>query len=283
MTKAKAGGTQAQPTKARRTRSHKTYIHKLLKDSPHNAFGFSKKGMEVMNSFACDMYKTLSEQAGEMASIKGAKTISHLDVTFATRMVLKGAGHKVGDDKSLDGMAGGEKSSSLATYAHKEGVRAIKQYTGISKPTKMSSGKGKALRAGLIFSVARARKALKQHGRQGCAQHVGDRAAVYLAAVVQFLCAEALQCAVTNARLKKKSRIEPRHITMGFEADDELKSLYNRMGMIVQRGGVAPNIHRVLLPKTGQKKHAVTDAAKMAKSAAKAAERARQAAMHAAV
>ena len=69
----------------------------------------------------------------------------------------------------------------------------------------------------------------------------------YLAAVLEYLCAEILELAGNAARDNKKSRIVPRHITLAVKNDEELNKLLG--GVTIASGGVLPNIHAVLLPK----------------------------------
>ncbi|KAL3791072.1 hypothetical protein HJC23_012057 [Cyclotella cryptica] len=75
----------------------------------------------------------------------------------------------------------------------------------------------------------------------------GAGAPVYLAAVLEYLCAEILELAGNAARDNKKSRIVPRHITLAVKNDEELNKLLG--GVTIASGGVLPNIHAVLLPK----------------------------------
>jgi histone H2A len=79
---------------------------------------------------------------------------------------------------------------------------------------------------------------------------VGGGAPVYLAAVLEYLCAEILELAGNAARDNKKSRIVPRHIQMAVRSDEELNKLLG--GVTIASGGVMPNIHTVLLPKKSQ-------------------------------
>jgi histone H2A len=76
---------------------------------------------------------------------------------------------------------------------------------------------------------------------------MGAGAPVYLAAVLEYLCAEILELAGNAARDNKKSRIVPRHITLAVKNDEELNKLLG--GVTIASGGVLPNIHAVLLPK----------------------------------
>jgi histone H2A len=76
---------------------------------------------------------------------------------------------------------------------------------------------------------------------------MGAGSAVYLAAVLEYLCAEILELAGNAARDNKKSRIIPRHLTLAVKNDEELSKLLDNV--TIASGGVLPNIHAVLLPK----------------------------------
>eukprot|EP01084_Bolivina_argentea_P072745 132062_1 len=103
-------------------------------------------------------------------------------------------------------------------------------------------------KAGLQFPVGRVGRYLKQ-GRY--AQRVGAGAPVYMSAVLEYLCAEVLELAGNAARDNKKSRIVPRHLQLAVRNDEELNKLLG--DVTIASGGVLPNIHAVLLSKSGQK------------------------------
>jgi histone H2A len=99
-------------------------------------------------------------------------------------------------------------------------------------------------KAGLQFPVGRIGRYLRQ-GKY--ATRMGAGAPVYLAAVLEYLCAEILELAGNAARDNKKSRIVPRHLTLAIKNDEELNKLLGNV--TIASGGVLPNIHAVLLPK----------------------------------
>jgi histone H2A len=113
---------------------------------------------------------------------------------------------------------------------------------------KKSGGKtaSRSSKAGLQFPVGRLSRYLR---KGGYAKRVGGGAPVYLAAVLEYLCAEILELAGNAARDNKKTRIVPRHIQMAVRSDEELNKLLG--GVTIASGGVMPNIHSVLLPKKG--------------------------------
>ena len=107
----------------------------------------------------------------------------------------------------------------------------------------------RSAKAGLQFPVGRIARFLKK-GKY--ATRVGAGAPVYLAAVLEYLCAEVLELAGNAARDNKKTRIIPRHVQLAVRNDEELSKLL--AGVTIAAGGVLPNIHSVLLPKGGKSK-----------------------------
>merc|ERR1712010_12088 len=148
------------------------------------------------------------------------------------------------------------------TIKHTVGRGAEPQLRNEETPATMSGrgrGKGKSgkkavtksAKAGLQFPVGRVRRYLK-NGKY--ATRIGSGAPVYLAAVLEYLAAEALELAGNASRDNKKARIIPRHIQLAIRNDEELSKLLSTV--TIASGGVLPNIHSVLLPKKSGKKAA---------------------------
>ena len=107
-----------------------------------------------------------------------------------------------------------------------------------------AKAKSKSSMAGLQFPVGRIHRLLR---KGNYAKRVGPGAAVYLAAVMEYLAAEVIELAGNAARDNRKTRIIPRHLQLAIRNDEELNKLL--AGVSIAQGGVLPNIHSVLLPK----------------------------------
>ena len=114
---------------------------------------------------------------------------------------------------------------------------------------KGSKATSRSAKAGLQFPVGRVARYMRN---QRVAARIGGGAPVYMAAVLEYLAAEILELAGNAARDNKKSRIVPRHIQLAVRNDEELNKLLG--GVTIASGGVLPNIHAVLLPKSKGKK-----------------------------
>ena len=108
--------------------------------------------------------------------------------------------------------------------------------------------KTRSKRAGIAFPVGRIHRRMKAGLARN--QRCGTSAAIYTAALMEYLTAEVLELAGNACTNLKSKRITPRHILLAIRGDEELDSVVRAT---ISGGGVVPNIHRVFQKKGGRK------------------------------
>ena len=211
----------------RRTESYSSYIYRVLKVVVDPPRGMSSKAMSIMNSFVNDIFERIATQASRVLRYNTRRTLSSREIQTATKLVLSG---------------------ELTKHAVTQGTQAVTKYNNSNNPNnpnkKQKRATSHSAKAGLIFSVGRIHRHLKL-GKY--AARISAKAAVYLAAVIEYMVAEVLESAGVAAKTNRKTRITPRHITLAVRNDEEMDKFL--IGVTIAAGGVLPVIHKALLRK----------------------------------
>lgn len=130
-----------------------------------------------------------------------------------------------------------------------EGEASEKVIDGSKNGKNRKRNASRSARAGIIFPVGRIVRYLR-HGRY--TERLNPTAAVYQAAVMEYITSEVLELAGNAARDNKRTRITPRHVYLAVRNDEELNKLFGNAA--IRSGGVLPNIHPTLVPKKRETK-----------------------------
>lgn len=116
-----------------------------------------------------------------------------------------------------------------------------------SNEIKISKAKvASSVRAGTVFPVGRVVNKLRAEGiASGCSTRTGAALAASLDEIFVALLSSSVQACLVN----NKPRITPRLLKIAIANDVALAELFDAT---IPRGGVLPNIHRILLPKAAR-------------------------------
>lgn len=145
----------------------------------------------------------------------------------------------------------------------------------MARGKKGSSRVTRSAKAGLTFPVARTKRVLKGKlaSSGGKGMRVSWGAVTYATAVAEYLAAEVLEISGNCAKSFRLRRINPRHIMLSTQNDQELAQLLSKV--TIPNAGVMPRpIHDALLPKAQRGQAANTGAAPPAKKRTVSAKKA---------
>lgn len=213
-----------------------TFIYKVLRQI-HPDNGMSGDGLSTLNNLVRISIKNIMNGVNTLMLNGTRKTISAREIQSSVRLMLP---------------------IELSRHAVTEGTKATTKYCNMKlerkEEAKKAKSKGEKLHpisrasmAGLLFPVTRIENMMME---LSTVARKTDTAAVYLAAVLEYLTAELVELSGNTARDNKKTRISPRHIMSSIRTDSELNKYY---GNTVLSGGVLPQIHSFLTKKESRK------------------------------
>jgi len=188
-----------------------SYIFKVLKQV-HPDAGISGAAKATVNSLAKIVISKITKVTNQMVSRAAKKTLLARNVQNAVKIAFPG---------------------ELAKHAISEGTKALNKY----RAAEGSGRSRKEHKAGLVFSVSRVQKLMML---ESTAVRKSASAGVYMAAVVEYICAEILELAGKVAQENKRHRIMTRHIKLAILNDEELDKLFKHTAI---SGGVVQKIH----------------------------------------
>ena len=142
-----------------------------------------------------------------------------------------------------------EIEKSQAVLGSKDQEKAIGLTTDTGSRSEAEAPKKKptiTTRSGLQFNVQRVLKQMKGSNPNSGAKKVQPTAAIYMAAILEYLAAEVLELAGNASRDLRKRTVQPRHLQLAIRGDEELDILIKGT---IAGGGVIPHIHKSLLMK----------------------------------
>lgn len=194
----------------RKDLSFQKYIRQvLLQIAPDMTL--SDTSSKMLNSIAYNLLNILSETTIRVTQLKEDKTISARSVQTAVRLKLVG---------------------ELAKHAVSQGSKAVTNYTDYNNANKKKRVTTEK-KAKLQFKVSRCKTILQRHQSKDT-PNIAPTAAIYLAAVVEYVCAEIIELSNIQAREDNRSRITHIDVKNAIRKDAELSELFN--GMILGTG-----------------------------------------------
>ena len=203
--------------KRKKTRFFETYISKVLKGLSTN--GITSNARQQLNSALCIITRKIASMSIHLTRMAKKKTLSEKEVSNAIHVIFSG---------------------KLIENSTKEGAKAIEKFTTNSNDSFTS----RQNKANIIFPPSIAEKFLRQFGYSRVM--ITNNAPIFLAATVEYICAEILELSSNTATINKRMRITIRDLVLGVRDDYELDKLFDYLNISFIGGGVVPYIHPIL-------------------------------------
>jgi histone H2B len=196
-----------------------SYIFRVLKQVNSDT-SISSSAKYTINEITKSLIVDITNCAANLALNANKKTITARELQAATRILLP---------------------PQLSTHAISNGIKAVAKYNDQIEGLALIAGRPKsrvATLAGLKFSPSRVRALMRMHSSIG---RIGVSAAVYLAAVVEYLVAELLEVSGTYAQGSNRVRIINRDVFLTVSNSKDLVELFSSKKYLLG-GGVKPTL-----------------------------------------
>lgn len=209
------------------------YIYRVLKgmNTEEATHGISKKAVNQIQNLVVITLSKMVQNINTLMSDKAKKTIGVDEIKWATQLTLSG---------------------NMITDAQNFAAEAVRKYKE-SKDRKPAEGEkqiSRAVRAGLIFPISRVETDMMRLSQ--ATKRKASGAAVYLAAVLEYVLSEILRQSLEIARLEKLVRIKVRHTALGVNSHADLVQLFSD---VIFEGGVeVTSIPEAMKNKPAQRK-----------------------------
>lgn len=143
------------------------------------------------------------------------------------------------EDEADDYKPSADESNSLddeeGNHRPSQSVRQVANSTKVTTKSTRAPNRSRASRAGLVFPVSRVHRYL---AKGNYAERISSTSSVYLAAVLEYMCAEVLELSGDVCTKDGRKKITPRHIQLAIFSDYEINALLDNV--TIQGGGVLP-------------------------------------------
>jgi histone H3/H4 len=214
---AAAGAASKNPARSAKKNydSFGTFIYRVLTQVSgpvgvdNKKIGITKISVDIVDTFLQEMLYRIVTEATSLARYNKRATISCREIQTAVALEFT-------DEITKHCVSEGTKAIAKATRSNAEAaVRAA----GPDAKKKNGKEESQSKKAGLTFPVGRIKRHMKV---MRCSARLTASAPIYLAAVLEYLCAEVLEIAVYETEKHKHLRITPRHLNDAIRADADL-------------------------------------------------------------
>lgn len=200
--------SKSKPTKKKSEDVNFTRYIKPILVQIHPGLMLSREVQEYFQNLITAMIHNFCEYAVIMMNHARNKTLTSRDIQSAVQLFLV---------------------DLLVKHAVSNGIKAVTKYTSYV-PSKKGERVSNAKKAGLTIPPSSVYKMLKKCVPDYVVDYrISPLAGVYLAAIVEYLCAEILELARDEALKANKNKLEVIHVKTVFEKDDELSRTFCRI------------------------------------------------------